>query len=283
MPLPILQPHADPTSDDLMRYFARTELHWARQVAADETVLDAGVAFTNAQLPRVPDANRMFDVALPDGMTPQNAFAAVEEHFAAAGTRCLSWTMNPAAPSARTAPMADFLSSRGLARVTHDVLRLEGAPAEPIRQPADLTIIPARASFRHTRAIAEDAAREYSNDPDDLSEQAEASLLHLDDPHTDALLALRGGDAVAYIAVLAVGEIGVIAHLHVAAPFRRQGIGLTMLGRGLEICARSLFRHVFIEADPQSPAATSLYHRCGFRKVGDAVSFRALNDGGRAA
>ena len=181
--------------------------------------------------------------------------------------------------------MADFLSSRGLARVTHDVLRLEGAlVAEPtVRQPADLTIIPARASFRHTRAIAEDAAREYSSDPDAVSEQAEASLLHLDDPHTDALLALRGGDAVAYIAVLAVGEIGVIAHLHVAAPFRRQGIGLTMLARGLEICARSLFRHVFIEADPQSPAATSLYHRCGFRKVGDTVSFRALNDGGREA
>jgi ribosomal protein S18 acetylase RimI-like enzyme len=273
MPLPILQPHADPTGDDLLRFFARTELHWARQVAADETVLDVGVALTNAELPRVSDANRMFDVALPDGMTPQEAFAAADEHFARAGTKCLSWTMNPAAPPAQTAAMADFLSSRGLARVTHDVLRLEGAPAEPIRQPADLTIIPARASFRHTRAIAEDAAREYATEQNAISEQAEASLLHLDDAHTDALLALRGGDAVAYIAVLAVGEIGVIAHLHVAAPFRRQAIGLTMLGRGLEICARSLFHHVFIEADPQSPAAMSLYHRCGFRKVGQTTSF----------
>jgi ribosomal protein S18 acetylase RimI-like enzyme len=274
MPLPILQPHGDPTGDDLLRYFARTELHWARQVAADETVLDAGVAFTNPQLPRVGDANRMFDVALPDGVTPQEAFAAAEEHFAAAGTRCLSWTMNPAASAARTAVMADFLLSRGFTRITHDVLRLDGAPAEPIRQPADLTIIPARASFRHTRALAEEAAREYTG-AEAAAELAEASVLHLDDPHTDALLALRDGNAVAYIAVLAVGEIGVIAHLHVAAALRRQGIGLMMLGRGLEICARSLFRHVFIEADPQSPAATALYHRCGFRKVGDTTSFRA--------
>jgi [ribosomal protein S18]-alanine N-acetyltransferase len=269
MPLPVLQPHGDPTGADLLRYYGRAELHWTRQIA-EETLLDCGVAFTNKDLPRALDANRMFDVALPEGTTPQQAFEEAGQHFAAAGTRCWSWTMNPAAPPARTAPMTEHLLSRAYARLSNDVMRLSNFPTEPIREVAGLTIIPARASFRHVRAIGEEIARD-ANAPD----AAEALLLHLDDPHTDALLALRDGQAAAYVAVLAVGEIGVIAHLHVAAAFRGQGIGRTMMSRGLEICARSLFRHVFIEVDPANATAMELYRRCGFEKVGDWTIYRA--------
>src|SRR5438132_3380119 len=240
MPLPILQPHGDPTITDLLRYYGRAELHWTRHVA-EETTLDAGVAFTNPELPRVFEANRMFDVALPDGTTPQQAFDEAEQHFATAGTRCWSWNMNPAAEPSRTDAMAAFLLARGYARRANDVMILKGFPTEPLREVANLTIIPARASFRHSRTIAEEIAADWK-----APELADAFMLHLDDPHTDSLLALRGGVAAAFLAVLAAGETGIIAHLHVAAAFRGQGMGRTMMSRALEICARSLFKHFFI-------------------------------------
>src|SRR3979490_2990946 len=124
MPLPILQPHADPTVTDLLRYYGRAELHWTRHVA-EETVLDTGVAFTNTQLPRVFEANRMFDVALPDGITPQQAFDEAEQHFASVGTRCWFWVMNPAADASRTEAMAAFLLARGYLRRANDVMLLK--------------------------------------------------------------------------------------------------------------------------------------------------------------
>ena len=103
---------------------------------------------------------------------------------------------------------------------------------------------------------------------------AEAKVLHLDDSHTDALLALRGGVALGYMAVLSVGEIGAIQDLCISAPYHRQGIGRTLMSRALEICARSLFKHVFIGVAPDYAGAIALYERCGFRKFGETVSYR---------
>ena len=100
-------------------------------------------------------------------------------------------------------------------------------------------------------------------------------MLHLDDSHTDALVAIRDGVATAYLAVLSIGEIGSIQELFVAEAFRRQGIGLTMMSRALEIAARSLFRHVFVGVLPGNEAAISLYRRCGFEKVGETISYRS--------
>src|SRR5438067_1819420 len=80
----------------------------------------------------------------------------------------------------------------------------------------------------------------------------EAAMAHLDDPHYDALLALKDGQAVAKVGVLAVGEIGRIEPMFVAESSRRQGIGRAMMLRALEICARSLFKHVFLSCMPDN-------------------------------
>ena len=150
---------------------------------------------------------------------------------------------------------------------------LKSFPTEPLREVDNLKIIPARASFRHARALAEESARDWN-----APALADAKMLHLDDPHTDALLAIRDGVAAATTAVLSVGEIGAIQELFVSAPFRRQGIGRTMMSRALEICARSLFKHVFVCVEPDNAPAIGLYHRCGFQKVGETVSYRAPGD-----
>jgi ribosomal protein S18 acetylase RimI-like enzyme len=177
--------------------------------------------------------------------------------------------MNPSAPVERVAPLVEHLTARGWVSQPMDVMHLASQAAVPPIEAAGLTIIPARASFRHARALAEEAAAAWGE-----PQLADASMLHLDDPHWDVSIALRDGRAVARAGVLAVGEIGRVEHVFVAQPFRRQGIGRTMVGRVLEVCARALFKHVMLSVAPDNTDAIDLYTRFGFRKIGHIVPHR---------
>jgi len=267
MPLPILQAFAEPTPENLVRLFHRTELHWTRHLG-EEAQLDFGTAFTNPALDRVAAANGMFDASLPEGTAPRAAVEEAEAHFAEQGVRCRQWVLNPAAPEARTRPLADHLLESGHRAAPLDIMHLSGRPAGVVREVAGLTIIPARASFRQVRALAEEALAPW-NDP----QLVESALLHLDDPHWDALLALREGKPVAHAGVLAAGDVGRIDQVYVSPEFRRRGIGRTMMGRALEICARSLFKHVMLYVNPASSDAPALYAQLGFRKIGQLVTY----------
>lgn len=274
MPLPILQGRHAATTDDLVRLFHRSELHWARHLG-EEASLDVGTAIVNASLAGVWEANRVLDAALPDGTPPADALAEADAHYAAAGARCAQWTMNPSAPPGRTAPLVEHLLAAGWHAHRADILHLVGlteaaAAADDEGAPPGPTIIPARASFRHARALAEAAAARWGQ-----PQLAEARMLHLDDPHWDALLALRDGDAVAGAGVLAVGDIGRIDGVFVAEPYRRLGIGRTMMRRALDVCARSLFKHVMLCVEAGNGPAIALYGQLGFRKIGQIVSYRA--------
>lgn len=269
MPLPILQTTHDPAPGDLIRLFHRTELHWCRHLG-EEAALDAGVGISNPDLPKVWNANRVLDAAVPEGTSPAEAVREVDEHFAAVGVRCAQYTMNPSAPAALTSPLADHLLAAGWRVMTDDVLYLAGAPGGVVREAGGLTIIPGRASYRHSRALADEVAAAF-NEP----QVAEAAMLHLDDPHYDALIALKDGEAVGRVGVLAVGDVGRVEHVYVTQSWRRRGAGRTLMGRALEICARSLFRHVMLSVDPDNAPAQSLYAQLGFRKIGAIVSYLA--------
>jgi len=265
MPLPILSAH-HASAEDMMRYFHKTELHWGRHVA-EETQLDVGTALTNPQLKTVWDANRMLDAALPEGVDPAQAVDEAEAHFAKVPTTCWSWTLARSAPADRTQPLAQHLVSRGFFEDGFDVMYLD--QPQPLQEAAGLTIIPARASFKHYRMLAEEWAGQY-NTPDFV----EAVMMHLDDPHVDALVALKDQKPAAFVAVLAVGEIGGIQEMFVSSAFRNQGIGRTMMSRALEICARSLFRHVLVGVDPSNTSAVGLYSKAGFKRLGRYVQYR---------
>lgn len=271
MPLPILQPSRshDASPETLVRLFHRTEMHWVRHLS-EETQLDAGTAFTNPEMPRVWDANLVIDAAVPEGTSVEETVAEVDQHFAARGVRCLQWIMNPSAPAERTRPLIEHLLSRGGSARPVDIMHLAGQPSGVVREVGGLTIIPARASFRHARALAEEEAARWGE-----PRLADASMLHLDDPHWDALLALRDGVAVGRAGVLAVGDVGRIDHVFVSERFRRQGIGRTLMSRALEICARSLFRHVMLCVRPDNREAVALYDQLGFRKVAQMVAYHA--------
>jgi ribosomal-protein-alanine N-acetyltransferase len=268
MPLPILQAYTDATPENLVRLFHRTELHWVRHLG-EEAQLDAGVAFTNPELKAVAEANGVVDAALPPGVSPADAVDEVRRHFDATGTTCRRWLLNPAAPEAQTRPLGDYLVSAGWRPEPYDIMYLAGRPAAPLAEADGLTIIPARASFRHAREIADEAAAECG-----VPQLADASMLHLDDPHWDAAVALREGKAVARAGVLAVGDVGRIEHVFVSAADRRRGVGRTMVARALEVCARSLFKHVMLCVRPDDAAAIDLYTRFGFRTIGQMTAYR---------
>jgi len=73
--------------------------------------------------------------------------------------------------------------------------------------------------------------------------------------------------------VLAVGDAGLIDDVYVAPTHRRCGIGLTMMSRAMEICARSLFKHVMLTVRPDNAPAQALYARLGFVKIGQFVAY----------
>lgn len=267
MPLPILNSRHEPSHADLIRLFHKTENLWCEHLAGAEA-LDVGTAFANGELAEVWDANNVRDVALSDEAGPQQAFDEVEAHYASKGTKCFYWTFNPSAPAQRTQPLMDLLVARGYQVYSNDVMAMHQAQLRPSRELAGVKIIPARASFRHARQLWEEAAARF-NTPG----LVEAHMLHLDDPHWDALLALKDGEPVAFAGVLAVGEIGRIDDVYVAKAHRRQGLGDLMISRVLEISARSLFKHVLLSVFPKNAAAISLYQKFGFAKVGEIAGY----------
>jgi ribosomal-protein-alanine N-acetyltransferase len=74
--------------------------------------------------------------------------------------------------------------------------------------------------------------------------------------------------------VLAVGEIGRIEQVYVTESTRGQGIGTLMISRALEICARSLFKHVLLGVSPAKSNAIAVYRKFGFRKIGEFVEYQ---------
>jgi ribosomal protein S18 acetylase RimI-like enzyme len=268
--LPVLKGAVAAGNQDLVRYFDRINLEYSRHLAASETQLDCGTALVNGQLSTVYDANRVLDAALPVGMSAADAVAVADEHFREAGSACRAWVPNPSAPAEIVAPLVEILVAHGYIKSTLDILHLPRLPRSPVLEVAGLQIIPARASYRHARVLAEEDANACG-----VPQLADAILMHLEDPHFEAMLALKDGQPVALAGVLGVGEWGGVQHLFVSEPFRRQGIGRTMMSRVLEVCVRSLYQHVLLSVRPQDAAAQALYRKLGFEKVGEMVELTA--------
>src|SRR3954452_25032574 len=101
MSLPILKIADQPSREALIRYFHQTERHWTQHMA-EETPLDEGQAFSNAELSDVWDSNRMLDASLPEGTTPGEGIGRVEVLYGSQSSRCYQWVMNPSAPPQRS-------------------------------------------------------------------------------------------------------------------------------------------------------------------------------------
>ncbi len=265
MPLPILKM----PQIDLVRLFHRTQLHWSQHYG-DSTTLDVGQAIGNASLADVPGANILLDASLPASVTPSNAMQILEQHFSSIVCRCRSIVPNPAADPQTTLPLIDHLLDSGFTRQICDILYLKRLRMGNRVALPDVRVIPARASYAHARQLAELAA----DDALASRQQVEATLLHLDDPHWDAWMALRDGQVVGGAGVLAVGEAGLIENVFVPAAFRRQKIATLLMDRLFDICARAQFRHVLIGCPADHPLARGFFANLGFERVGHCETFQ---------
>ncbi len=232
---------------DLHRVYRRGMSLWCAHVA-DEMAFGPAAAFANAKLPAIPEANCVLGE-----VTLQQA-QAIEAYFREAHTRPLAWFC----PSGMASPgqLAE-LRDRPI-----KLMHLASVPRDVPQLHAELTLIPARSSFRHVREVA--AAMR----PGVEAEQAgEAACCHLDDPHVDAVLALSDGQAVGYTAVLSTGDAGLVTDLFVRPDRRGRGYGRALAGRAFDICHRSLFKQVICALPEDEPASIAFAVRMGFDVV----------------
>lgn len=268
MPLPVLQGAAAVSSDALIRLFHRATLDWSRHLG-EEVELSGATGIINSQFARVHQANRVFDAALPAGTCASDFVTGIEEAYRRGRSRCGGFVLNPTAERPATEPIGEELIRRGYRSIETQImlLRKVGAANSP-RSLADMTVIPARASFRHYRELAEESARKW-----EMPDLADAAMLHLDDPRYDALLVLDANRAVATIGVLSMGEAGVIQDVFVVESHRGRGVGRLLMSRALEICARSSFKYVLLDVDSTNEPAMKLYEPLGFVQIGSMTRF----------
>ena len=272
MALPILHQRSAASDEELVRLYLQTDRRWAEHLAEAE-VLDVGTAFCNPGMAGCAEANHVRDVTLPAGVSAEEAYRQVEAYFAERGGRCLAWMLGAGGGESPAAALAQLLGGKGHRIETTDVLTLPHMPEKALAERGDLQIIPARAGFRQVRELFTQAGEELQRLH--LAESAEA---HLDDPHLDALLALKDGRAVAHAGIFGVGELARLGLFYVAPAFRRQGVGRTMLSYMLEIARRSLYRHIFSGMPQSNPTLALPYQSVGMRKAGQitwAVSPRS--------
>lgn len=269
MPLPVLQTPTAISGGDLLRYFHRTELDWSGHLAAERVDLAAGTALANPHLPQIVAANAVLEAAVPAGADPAAVVEEAEAWFAGLGCRCRRWVPNAGAtPAGAPDPLAAAMVARGYARRETPVLRLAAATLPEPKPVAGITIIPARASYRHLiELVAADAEARGA----DAEQARAAAAAHLDDPAVDALLALRGDAAVGWVAVLPNGQVGRLAELLVAPAARRGGVGWLLAARAMEFCARATFKHVLAICEDEN--ARRLLDRTGFVPVAQFVDY----------
>jgi GNAT superfamily N-acetyltransferase len=261
MPLTVLRNIAVATPADLIRLYHQSQLEWCRHLG-EEAQLDFGRWISNPSLVNCDDANCLLDAFLFPGISPAQLLAEMANRCRQASTPWRKCTINPSVPTGQTTPLTEMLQSSGWMASSLNIQYRKKGDGD-LFSPPDLTIIPSRASYRHYHQLMDE--REPGT--------ADIALMHLDDPHVDSLLALRGTEPVGCISVLSAGEIGTIREWYVSAHHRRTGIGGLLLDRALEICVRGLLRHVMIGVDSSSEIASNLCAKRGFVSIGHVVSF----------
>jgi GNAT superfamily N-acetyltransferase len=263
MSLPVLPTSSAVSGSDLLRYFLRTELDWAGHLAIDRTSLAAGTALVNEHLPAIPESNSVLEAAIPAGMDPAAAVGEVLRFFEGQNAVCRRWVPN--SPAADSPELAKELTGRGFTRCQTMVLRLAFSDDAQGPGTANLTIIPARAAYRHLMDLASAQAAERGID---AGQCQQAVAAHLDDPAVDALLALEGDRALGWVAVLPGGEVGRLAELWISPGARGRGIGTLLAHRAIDFCGRALFKHVLAAFSDRATAR--LLQRVGFAPVAGA-------------
>ena len=271
MTLPVLPSSSIVSAATLLRHYDRALLHWLRHYG-DENDIGVGVAIVHPELPRIAETNTLLDAIVPAEASGEATMAQIDAAFGRLEASCARIVLNPDSAGTLPAEFSDLLLGRGYVKDTVQVLALGQAPGGLKQTYEGLTIIPARASFRHATQLAQEMIG------GEAAQAAQSLQLHLDDSHYDALIALGDGKAVAFAGVLAAGEVGLLRQLYVSPQHRHRGIGTVMLARALDICQRSAFRHVMAGVAVGNEPLLHLLTRNGFSRIGQITVFRRPDD-----
>ncbi|MDB5326903.1 MAG: hypothetical protein JWM57_2472 [Phycisphaerales bacterium] len=136
----------------------------------------------------------------------------------------------------------------------HRLMRLRSAAARA-DAPAGVMILPARAAIPHFQSLSEQHG----------GKMGAMLLAHLDDAQYDALLALRDGQPIAAAALQTRGQTGLVCDVLAADGDFSSAVVGALLGRIIELAARSQLMDVFTAASP----ADTFYEAAGFVPVAD--------------
>lgn len=239
---------------------------------AERATLSCGIAFTCTRYPRLPGVNQVREVVIPAGGSMASCFEEVDAYYRERGLLCDRWVPASTQPSE---PVEAFLASKGFQARRKNVMEFRQAvdiPANP-----DVRILPARAMRAAVRAIV---TEDVFFAPELREAAADATLDRLDEPRYDMLVAMLGGRAVGFGALLEAGEIGGIYSVVVLEAFRRRGIGRTLMKHLVALSRRLALRTTVLEVDGGNAAAEALYHACGFEPAGHYVEFVATPERG---
>jgi ribosomal protein S18 acetylase RimI-like enzyme len=231
----------------------------------EQIMLDCGVAFIGDDLPLIHMAHQVRDVRLPEGMSAEQAVAEVNAEFAKHNARCHTWNF----VGGKADPRIQAALGDEYQLLASDLWTLVEPKAEHRR--ADLTIVPGRSSFAALGQLHHDCALvEPWGTPDVAEQLGIVAQQVLDDPRVDCILALQNGAPVGSVHLAVAGELGLIESLDVHPDFRRQGIGMTLLERVIELAARSRLRQVTLFCMAANGGARALYRAAGFVPIGAA-------------
>jgi len=281
MDLPLVQSTGPQSSSEaLIRAMRRTDAIIAR-TTADEQLLDAATAFTNAERPTVAEANAAFDVRLPEGGDAEAALDDIAAHFDRIGAPCRTLDANaPHWPG----ELAAAVERRGYRPIENTVYRLGGYKLPPAGKPVQ--VIPGRAAYHEVRQLAAAQAATRGRDADAREQFADAAIDSLDEPRVDLFLARRDKQPAGMMSLMTLGNIGVLLGHFVmtddSAPDTSADeknnappdhtIAHTLLTRLMEHCTRAQFEQVILRLPAGDPDA-AFYESVGFQKVATYVRY----------
>lgn len=264
MKLSILSSQLALSQADYIRHYHKLKYELALSAGEPEQ-LEWGAAVVNPLLAQLGAANCIYDAALAGESSPQEVIASVDAFFNAKGTTCLNWALNPSQDAQQAQPLADALVAAGYQRRTDEILKL--SHMQPPQDVPQLQVLPGRAALRHVRQLA------IARRGDETAQRVELALGRLDDPRYEDLTAMDQNQPVGRVAVLTVGDTGLVHDLYVLPDFRQKGIGRLLLARAIDICDRSQFKQVFLGIPESDQQARSFIQPFGFESVGQFVHY----------
>jgi ribosomal protein S18 acetylase RimI-like enzyme len=235
------------------------------ELLSERVTLSCGVAFVCPRYAALPGANQLREMIIPPGRSMASIFEEVQAFFTSRGLVCRRWV--PAADQP-VEPVEAFLAERGFEPHRRTVMALQ--EHVDLATNPDVRVLPARAM---RAAVRELMANDDYFVPEVRELAAEAVLDRLDDPRYEMEIAMLQGRPAGHAALLEAGDIGAIYSMVVLEPFRRQGVGRTLMKHLLSLSRRLALRATVLEVDGDDPVASALYEQCGFKSAGHYTEF----------